>query len=67
MVIAVILLTRMVSVGTLIGCVLLPILLVQFNEPKFLIYMVSGVSFFIVIKHRANISRIIKGTENKIK
>ncbi len=66
-VIAVILLTRLVSVGTLTGCVLLPILLVQFNAPTLLVVLVSVVAFFIVLKHRSNIRRIIQGTENKLK
>ena len=66
-VIVVIFLTRLVSVGTLTGCVLLPILLVQFDASQLLIYLVSVVAFFIVIKHRGNIGRIIQGTENKLK
>ena len=66
-VIVAIFLTRMVSVGTLIACVLLPILLFQFNAPKLLVVLVSVVAVFIVIRHRANIVRLVKGTENKIK
>ena len=66
-VVSVILFTRMVSVGTLTGCVLLPILLVQFNAPNVLVVLVSIVAFFIVLKHRLNIRRIIQGTENKLK
>ena len=66
-VIALIFITRMVSVGTLAGCILLPILLVQFNEPQLLVVSVSVIAFFIVLKHRGNIKRIVQGTENKLK
>jgi glycerol-3-phosphate acyltransferase PlsY len=66
-VIALIFMTRMVSVGTLAGCIVLPSLLIQFKEPKLLVVSVSVVAFFIVLKHRGNIQRIIQGTENKLK
>ncbi len=59
--------TKMVSVGTLTGCLLLPILLVQFDASTLLVYLVSLIAFFIVIKHRGNIARLIKGQENKLK
>lgn len=66
-VIAVIYLTKIVSIGTLIGCVLLPILMVVFNTSPVIFYSILPISFFIVIKHRSNIVRLIKGTENKLK
>lgn len=66
-VIALIFMTRMVSVGVLAGCIILPMLLHQFNEPKLLVVSVSVVAFFIVLKHRENIKRMIQGTENKLK
>ncbi len=65
--VALILITKIVSVGTLAGCILLPFLMVYFGAAKLLIYLVSFISFFIVIKHRGNISRLIQGKENKIK
>ncbi|MEC8677410.1 MAG: glycerol-3-phosphate 1-O-acyltransferase PlsY [Candidatus Margulisiibacteriota bacterium] len=66
-VISVIYLTKIVSVGTLIGCVLLPILMIVFNTSSVIFYSILPISFFIVIKHRSNIVRLIKGTENKLK
>lgn len=65
-VIAVIYATRMVSVGTLLACVLLPVLLVVFNEPMMLVRLVGIIAGFIIWRHRGNISRILKGTEHKI-
>jgi len=66
-VISVIYLTKIVSIGTLIGCVLLPVLMVVFNTSPVIFYSILPISFFIVIKHRSNIVRLIKGTENKLK
>ena len=66
-VISVIYLTKIVSIGTLIGCVLLPILMVVFNTSAVIFYSILPISFFILIKHRSNIVRLIKGTENKLK
>ena len=66
-VVVVILLTKIVSVGTLTGCILLPILLVYFGVSKLLVYLVGFIAFFIVLKHRGNIVRLIKGKENKLK
>jgi len=66
-VISVIYLTKIVSIGTLIGCVLLPVLMDVFNTSPVIFYSILPISFFIVIKHRSNIVRLIKGTENKLK
>ena len=57
---------RYVSVATLLGCVLMPVLLYLFESPNEVIYSISIVSFFIILKHRSNIGRLISGTENKI-
>ena len=57
---------RYVSVSTLIGCVLLPVLMYYFDSPTPVIYAIGIISFFIVIKHRSNIRRLLNGTENKI-
>jgi glycerol-3-phosphate acyltransferase PlsY len=66
-VLIVIFITKIVSVGTLVACGLYPSLLIAFNYPKGLVYVVGGMALFIVFRHRSNIDRLIKGTENKIK
>ena len=65
-VVAAIALTRMVSVGTLLGCVLLPVLLVVFHAPMVLVRFVGVIASLIIWRHRGNIARILKGTEQKI-
>ncbi|CDX02320.1 acyl-phosphate glycerol-3-phosphate acyltransferase [Desulfitobacterium sp. LBE] len=61
----VVFLTRYVSVGSVLAALTVGILVFLFNEPMaykvFAVIAVSGV----VIRHRTNIQRVLKGTENK--
>jgi glycerol-3-phosphate acyltransferase PlsY len=66
-VMVVIFVTRMVSVGTLVGCFLLPLLMHLSDTSSVIFYAILPISLFIIVNHRSNIVRIIKGTENKIK
>jgi acyl phosphate:glycerol-3-phosphate acyltransferase len=58
--------TRYVSLGSIVAAVLVPPLMLVFHEP--LPYLVFGIvaSFFVVIRHHANIQRLLNGTELKI-
>ena len=57
--------TRYVSVGSIVAAVLTPILAAVFKEPLiyFLFALVAGVC--IVLRHRENIQRLKAGRENK--
>ena len=63
-------LTRMVSLGSISAAVLFPILTIFINEH----YLVAGNYFifgiimaaFIIFNHRSNVKRILEGTENKL-
>lgn len=61
---AIIAATRMVSAGSVAAALLLP-LVSRFTEPSFAPYALA-VMLIVVTKHRANISRIMSGTESKI-
>ncbi|WP_373532765.1 glycerol-3-phosphate 1-O-acyltransferase PlsY [Vampirovibrio sp.] len=58
--------TRMVSVGSLVASVLSPIMLIIFKAPvPYQIYAaVAGI--YVIYLHKANIQRLLKGTENRI-
>ena len=58
------LLTRRMSAGSLLGAVTFP-LCCWFFEPEF-IYVGSVMAVIVIIKHRANIMRLIKGEEPKM-
>ena len=59
-------LTRYVSLGSVIAATLVPILMIVFNEA--IPYVIFGflAAFFVVFRHRSNISRLYNGTESKV-
>lgn len=62
--------TRMVSLGSIAAAVLFPILTIFIHE-NYLIngnYLIFGIimAAFIIFNHRTNIKRILNGTENKL-
>ena len=62
-----IVLTRYVSVGSLTGALLLPILVYVFYPGQLpLILFTILIGLVILIRHRTNIRRLIQGRENKI-
>ncbi|MBR1695974.1 MAG: glycerol-3-phosphate 1-O-acyltransferase PlsY, partial [Selenomonas sp.] len=56
-----------VSLGSIIAAALVPVLAWQFGYP--VAYIVFGIlaAAFIIIRHHANIGRLLSGTESKIK
>lgn len=56
--------TRMMSLGSICGAILYPILCFFLDTP-YTIYALI-ISVFIIYSHRANIKRIMNGTENKL-
>ncbi|HHU48933.1 MAG: glycerol-3-phosphate 1-O-acyltransferase PlsY [Caldicoprobacterales bacterium] len=63
---AVIFITRYVSLGSICAVVLCPILLVVFGEPVELCLIAVILAAIAVLRHRENILRMLKGTENRI-
>ncbi len=64
---AIVAVTRYVSLGSCVAACLVPILAYAFGDPA--VYVGFGVlaAAFIVIRHKANIGRLLNGTENKIR
>lgn len=58
--------TRMVSVGSIAASVLAPVFLIVFKAPQpYQIYAaIAGI--YVIYLHKANIQRLLKGTENRI-
>ncbi|MBS4030725.1 MAG: glycerol-3-phosphate 1-O-acyltransferase PlsY [Clostridiales bacterium] len=59
-------LTRYVSLGSIIGSVMIPVLMVAFRQP--VEYQLFGLvlSSLAVWRHRENIGRLLNGSENKL-
>ena len=62
----IILLTRYVSLGSITGAVILPILMFVFGKPNFIVAFGTLISAFVIYSHKDNINRLLNGTENKI-
>ena len=64
--IAIVGITRYISLGSLAAAVLFPIFLIISHAP--LTYVLAGVliSAFAIYRHRSNIQRVLAGTEHKI-
>lgn len=63
-------LTRMVSLGSISAAILFPVLTI-FITDNYLVpgnFIVFGIllAAFVVYNHRANVKRILTGTENKL-
>jgi glycerol-3-phosphate acyltransferase PlsY len=64
--IAIIALTRYVSLGSLVLAVLMPILFAIFGTDGPFIWGASFVAVIAILRHRKNIVRLMNGTENKL-
>lgn len=66
-----IILTRIVSVGSLGAAILLPILTLFLGKENFIVpgnYLIESIilALIIIFNHRSNIKRLLNGTENKL-
>jgi glycerol-3-phosphate acyltransferase PlsY len=60
-------LTRIVSAGSLAAAVVLPASIAVMRGPKDYLFLICAViSAFVIWMHRANISRLARGTEPKV-
>ncbi|MDO4178319.1 MAG: glycerol-3-phosphate 1-O-acyltransferase PlsY [Phascolarctobacterium sp.] len=59
--------TRYVSLGSIVASFFAPILTWYFGYPAPYIYLALFGGGFIILRHKANIERLLNGTENKIK
>jgi acyl phosphate:glycerol-3-phosphate acyltransferase len=58
--------TRYVSLGSIVAAVLVPLLMLWFSEPLPVLVFGFVAAFFVVIRHRANIGRLMNGSELRI-
>jgi acyl phosphate:glycerol-3-phosphate acyltransferase len=58
-------LTRIVSLGSLLAALVLPVAVFVTNEPRVVFWLSVGLSLFVIYAHRANIRRLARGEENR--
>lgn len=59
--------TRYVSLGSIVAAALLPIVMYIFQERMEFLFFGSFAAAFVILRHRPNIERLLKGQELKIK
>ena len=64
---AIVFVTRYVSLGSIVGAALVPILALIFDMPMVYIGFGTLAAIFIIYRHKSNIERLLNGTESKIK
>lgn len=62
----VVVLTRTVSLGSLLAAVVLPIAVFATGEPPLEIWLSVALSAFVIYAHRSNIRRLLRGEESRI-
>ncbi|MGE0200297.1 MAG: glycerol-3-phosphate 1-O-acyltransferase PlsY [Candidatus Melainabacteria bacterium] len=58
--------TRIVSVGTILAAICSPVLMIAFGQPLAYTGYALISAAYVIYLHRANIDRLMKGTENRI-
>lgn len=59
--------TKYVSLGSIIAISLAPILMNAFEQNYYYICFAALGAVFVIIRHRENITRLLNGTENKVR
>ncbi|MCK8823926.1 glycerol-3-phosphate 1-O-acyltransferase PlsY [Fuchsiella alkaliacetigena] len=62
----IVVISRYVSLGSIVGAALIPILAVFFQKPDIYILLGLLIAVFVIYRHRPNIERLLAGEENKI-
>lgn len=57
--------SRYVSLASILSAIALPISVLVLGQPKPLLIFAAIAALFVVIRHRANITRLLNGTENR--
>jgi glycerol-3-phosphate acyltransferase PlsY len=58
--------SRMVSLGSILGCAALPVAAFLLKEPKEIVALGGVIAVLSIWKHRENIKRIMAGTESRL-
>ncbi len=58
--------TRYISLGSMVAAASLPVTAIVMKQSTVLVSVSAVVALFVIIRHRANISRLLAGTESKI-
>jgi glycerol-3-phosphate acyltransferase PlsY len=57
--------SRIVSLGSLLAAVTLPVAVYWTDEPMVTFWLAVGLAIFVIYAHRSNIGRLVRGEENR--
>ena len=57
--------SRYVSLASIVAALVLPLAAGWLEQPGVVVGLAVAVAVFVVVRHRANIARLVAGTENK--
>lgn len=63
----VVIITRYISLASILGALFLPVLVYIFRDEPAFIYFAMALALLIIIRHHSNIRRLIKGTESRFR
>ncbi|GAB6098655.1 glycerol-3-phosphate 1-O-acyltransferase PlsY [Halanaerocella petrolearia] len=63
---SIVLLTKYVSLGSITGAALIPVLMFFFDKDMTLVIFSLLIAIFVIYSHRPNIKRLLAGEENKV-
>ena len=58
--------SRIVSLGSIVAAILVPVTMYLFHEPLEIVVFGILAAVFVIIRHRANIVRLLHGNELKV-
>jgi len=64
---AVFIITRIVSLASILSGIALPAYMFLFKQPRILIYSTVLLSVFIILRHKSNLKRLVQGKEPRLK
>jgi glycerol-3-phosphate acyltransferase PlsY len=64
---AVVLLSRYVSLGSLLAALSLPVFLWASGAPVYLLFLGTAMFALVALRHRANLRRLWTGTEHRVR
>lgn len=59
-------LSRIVSLGSILAAASLPLWMIVFHEPLPYVIFAGLIAFYVIVRHRSNIERLLKGQEPRM-
>jgi len=58
--------TRIVSLASILSGIALPVYMFLFKQPRILIYTSTLLCIFIILRHKSNLKKLLRGEEKRL-